>query len=163
MADFRTAIDKVLKNEGGLLDPTPGVNGDETNFGIDEKHFPEIEVEQMTKGQARDFYYGQFWTPMRLFFLSNQEITDQLLDCGVNCGKKTAIKIAQKAYNDLYPQRPLVVDGVMGPKTVLALNELKYPKSYLNALVYHRVRYYLEVLAAKPEKEPNRVGWLNRI
>ncbi len=164
MADFRAAIKKVLKNEGGLVDPSPGRDGnDETNYGIDEHYFPGLEVENLTREQAEDLYYKKYWTPMKLFLLSDQAIAEQILDAGVNCGQGTAIMLAQRAFNDLYPGHALKPDGVMGPITVLAINEQKHTHAYLNVLIYHRVRHYLDVLDAHAEKEENRVGWMNRI
>ncbi len=164
MADFEVAVEKLLKIEGGLDDPSPGRDGnDETNFGIDEHYFPGLEVENLTREQAEDLYYKKYWTPMRLFLLNDQAIAEQILDAGVNCGQGTGIMLAQRAFNDLYPADPLKVDGVMGPHTVMAINEQKYPHAYRNVLVYRRVWHYLEVLAIHPEKESNRVGWMNRI
>jgi lysozyme family protein len=159
MADSKTAIEKLLKKEGGLLRDEDGV----TNFGICSRFNPGIDVEHLTREQAAKWYEEHFWKPMGLALITDQEIADQLLDTGVNCGAETAVRLAQRAYNDLYPIGPLELDGKLGPITAAALNNLHYPRAYRNALTYERVRLYLDILARNPGKEKNRLGWLNRI
>ncbi len=161
MADSNIAIAKLLKVEGGLLKDADGV----TKFGICSKYATGVDVEHLTSEQAEDWYYNNFWLKMRLFLIDDQAVAEQLLDAGVNCGRGTAVRIVQRAYNLLYPAHPLVVDGVMGPFTAMALNDIKpaHKPGLMNAIRHQRVQYYLETLAAHPEKERYRIGWMNRI
>jgi lysozyme family protein len=166
MADFEISFTRTFEREKGFVDPSPGYDGnDETNDGIDERYHPDIEVEDLTFDEKKDIYYRHYWLPARCFVITPQEAADQIFDAAFHCGPNTAVKLAQTAYNVLFPKDPLVIDGVMGPKTALTINALvpKYIKGWLNAMIYVRVCYYLEKLAEKPSKEPNRKGWLNRI
>jgi lysozyme family protein len=159
MSDFKISVTRLLAVEGGIVRDTDGI----TNFGICSKYNPGVDIETLTVKRAEDWYYDHYWLPMHLFSIARQEIADQLLDAGVNCGAETAIMMAQEAYNDLYPANALKVDGSLGAKTALVINALKFPRGYMNALIYHRVKHYLTIIEAHPEKSRDRVGWLNRI
>jgi lysozyme family protein len=159
MAEFKTAVERLLKIEGGLLRDDDGV----TNFGICSKYHPDVDVEKLKPKEAEEIYYKRYWLPMNLYALSNQDVVDQIFDMGAHRGPEGAVKLAQRAYNILYPAHPLKVDGDLGPKTAFALNEMKYPHAWCNAYTFVRIDYYLKRLEKYPQKEPNRVGWLNRI
>jgi len=166
MADFDISFKRTFDRERGFVDPSPGYDGnDETNDGIDERYHPDIEVEDLTFEEKRDIYYRHYWLRCNLVSVDSQEMADMIFDAAFHCGPATSVILAQQAHNLLFPAAPLKTDGILGPKTALALNILarRYLPGYLNALIYCRVKYYLERLAAKPSKEPNRKGWLNRI
>jgi lysozyme family protein len=161
MADSTVAIFKLLEAEGGLLRDGDGI----TKWGICSRFNPGVDVEHMTAVQAANWYFKNRWLAMRLFRVDDQQIAEQLLDAGTHCGMAAAIRIVQRAYNNLYPAHPLAVDGVIGPKTAAAFNAIPggHKPAFLNVIRHQRVRYYLDTLRVHPEKEKNRVGWMNRI
>jgi len=141
VANYKSAIGKVLKSEGGYSnDPDDG--GGETYKGISRRFWPqwlgwtiidalkkeskfpkkpttpnEIEIDVQLQYEVQMFYYEQFWVKIGGDKISNQGIADLLVDSAVNEGIKPAIKRAQ-AITQL-PQT-----GIISPELVTKLNSL---------------------------------------
>lgn len=158
MADFETADRITAVNEGGKA-PDGAV------FGIDPVAHPDINMAALKPDAAADIRYKGYWLPIKGFLLNRQEIANKLYDASVHHGPGEAARIAQNAFNDLYPRNLLAVDGAMGARAVLAINEMPawHVRAYVNTITYERVRFMLEVLAREPAKEPERVGWIRRV
>lgn len=186
MADFDRAILKVLRHEGVEFDragqPVPGrtgyVNhpddhGGETNYGITRK----VALENGYAGSMRDIpytkvldiYRRRYWDDLRGDEIPDQEIAEELFDTGVNCGMRTAKEFLQRTLNVLnvkgtkYPD--LVVDGVIGPRTIGALaNALAVAPWYrlciLRALDSLQCVRYVELAERNRKFESFVPGWL---
>lgn len=92
---FTDAFDRLMGNEGGyvfnLKDP-----GGETNWGISKRSYPNVDIKNLTRVQARDIYYQDFWCAIdgdhRPF-----GVAFQLFDFAVNSSIQTAIRKYQMA------------------------------------------------------------------
>ena len=120
MADFKLAIDKLLKTEGGYVND-PDDNGGETYKGIARKFWPswlgwsiiddykqhdgfptkpftdhETEIDNQLQYEVKMFYYENFWVKVGADNTNNQVIAALIDDSAVNEGIIGAIKRAQE-------------------------------------------------------------------
>jgi hypothetical protein len=78
-------------------------------------------VADLKKEEARIIYRAEYWQALRLDAVLSLFIAAEIFDTAVNMGRTVAIKIVQEALN--YFGEALVVDGLMGMKTLGALNQ----------------------------------------
>lgn len=117
MAKFDKEFDKVILAEGGYVND-PDDAGGETYLGISRKNNPkwvgwevidDIKKKYGTKNitsrlkkdvaltnSAKLLYKQNYWDVLELDDIPSQDIAHQLFDTCVNCGKTTAIRIAQQ-------------------------------------------------------------------
>ncbi len=150
---FLKCIKVVLKNEGGYVN-NPKDPGGETNYGIAKKFYPNLDIKNLTKEQAIDIYYKDYWLPMNLEGILNNELILQVFDFGVNAGRKVSIRMLQRIVKT-------EDDGIIGPKTIKAINESELP--LLDIFKKRRKIFYMNLAARKPELEIFLNGWLRRI
>lgn len=113
MANYKTAISKVLMHEGGYVND-PDDSGGETYKGISRRFHPSwggwvlidelrkktdfpkgITVNPMLNGLVQTFYKVEFWDKLGCEGINEQAIADLLIDSAVNEGISPAIKRAQ--------------------------------------------------------------------
>lgn len=117
MAKFDDEFEKVILAEGGYVNDSDDAGG-ETYLGISRKNNPkwvgwevidDIKKKYGTKGitsrlkkdialtnSAKLLYKQNYWDVLELDDIPSQGIAHQLFDTCVNCGKTTAIRIAQQ-------------------------------------------------------------------
>ena len=153
VATFEAAIGKVLEHEGGYVNH-PADPGGETNFGISKRSYPSVDIKNLTREQAKEIYRNDYWTAM-YDRINNQRIATALFDFGVNAGTFRAVKILQKAINDVI-SGPFVIDGHFGPATLAAVNACDSDK-LLEKFTERRIDYY------KSLNKPMFInGWVKR-
>lgn len=125
--------------------------GGTTKFGIDQRDHPHVDVAHLSVEQAREIYRAGEWSACRCENLKpGWDLA--VFDAAVNIGTGRAIKLLQRALNT-------VVDGFIGPKTVMAANAAS-----LDALGHYvdlREAYYKALPASLRQNFLN--GWLNRL
>ena len=150
---FDKVIEVVLKNEGGYVDHTEDPGG-ETNFGITKANYPMLDIKNLTKEHAKRIYYRDYWLPMNLEGIKNEELVLHLFDFGVNAGIRTAIKKIQR----IVKAEP---DGIIGGQTRGKINDFTgdivrlYKEAWRN--------YYYAIVRKWPDLKVFLQGWLNRI
>jgi lysozyme family protein len=169
MADFKPAFAFVLQHEDATRSGRVTVDaGGRTRFGIAEKFHPELTEEFFT-GPAEDALQEaekiekhDYWDCLRLSEVENQNVANKLFDIAVNMGVRQAAVYSQRALNALLPREAqLVGDGVMGEKTLAAINAAS-PTVYHQLLCELSAAHYLQVTAAHPAQAVNLKGWLKR-
>lgn len=159
---FAFAIAALLRQEGGWNPNDPGGG---SNFGISKRRFPDVDVVRLTKADAVRIYRAVYWDKYGLGRLTDVDVATKLLDMMVNCGEETAIALLQRALNYLLPvDQALVVDGVIGPKTVAAANAMRQRMLVLALRAYHARRYQeiVEAPDVAPYQKASASGWLAR-
>ena len=135
MADYRHAINRVLRTEGGYVND-PDDAGGETYKGISRKNWPNWIGWKIVDAQRTDknfpkllnslsalqdsvisFYKREFWDKVGGDQIASQTIADNLVDSAVNEGVKSAVKRAQGIVG-------LAQNGVISPELVTKLNSL---------------------------------------
>ena len=164
MADFFPAFLKLMGHEGGYVNH-PSDPGGETKYGISKRVFPDEDIPNLTLDRAMELARIHYWNAMNLDQIKDQRVATQLLDGGFNAGPGQAGKWLQRACN-LVSGTELLVDGVIGPKTLEAVNTSRDQTALWYALILQQAKHY-EVLATDEGKDdPDRVfirGWLKRI
>lgn len=162
MSDFKRAIETVIStHEGGFQnradDPgnwTPSGELKGTRWGISAHSFPDEDIEGLTLNRAEEIYrdvWGVFAG------IADQRVLTKVLDLAVNMefgGHGPATTILQRAI--VQCGIPVVVDGILGPKTLTACNNLP-PGQLLSAIVHEAIVHYKAVEAANPGQR----GWFN--
>ena len=148
---FETAIAFVLSEEGGYVND-PNDNGGETNYGISKQAYPDLDIKNLTVGQAEAIYYQDYWLPCRCNELP-VAVACVVLDTAVNMGPRTAIRFLQQALR-------VTVDGIIGPKTLQAAWS-NPPLAYLSDYLSHRANRYLAIALNNNQRRFYR-GWLKR-
>lgn len=107
---FDTAFDRLMGSEGGY---TPGIGdpGGETNWGICKRSYPHINIKTLTRDQAKQIYFADFWSQIGD---AHPAVRFQAFDFAVNSGIQTAIRKLQRAIG-------VADDGHFGPKSKAAL------------------------------------------
>lgn len=160
---FKWAIEFVLCWEGRYVNH-PDDPGGETNFGIAQRGHPEVDIAGLTREKALAIYRADYWDRLGLDEFS-PAIAAVLMDTAVNLGRSGAVKILQRAINDLGARPALAVDGGLGPCTRTALHKATRGRWAALALAQRmlilRAARYAE-LAAEPGLRGFMRGWLNR-
>lgn len=108
---FDDFFDRLIGHEGGY---TAGKNdpGGETKFGISKRSYPDLDIKNLTREDARAIYRKDYWERINAERLYDG-VAFQLFDFAVNSGIETAVR---------YLQRALEVedDGHWGPKSQAA-------------------------------------------
>lgn len=177
MADFKEAIEYVLKREGGLSE-NPNDSGGITHFGISLRFLREVKWENLRKygifgtvdentirnlsiEQAKLIYKGEFWEGNHFDEIESQTLCNYIFDMAVNLGIGQAARIIQRASWALtFTRLYLRDDGIIGPKTIGVINSLG--EELLPILVAIRGEFYRSLVMMKPKEEANLNGWLER-
>ena len=162
MANFLTAFESMIRNEGGYkLHTVAGDRGGMTYAGIarnfhprwpgwsaiDQGEIPETEL-------VRQFYQENFWAAIQGDRIIHQTVARSLFDFAVNAGVTTAVRLAQIVAGT-------TPDGKMGPKTVAALNALD-PEKFVLSFALAKLARYRDIVNKDPTQQKFLLGWVNR-
>jgi len=155
---FEKAVEIILEYEGGLTTDTGGL----TKYGISQRAFPSLDIEKLTKEQAKEIYWRNYWRPIKCGELP-YGLAFFLFDSGINMGKRRAIRLLQTAINKF--KIKIAVDGIIGAQTLTAVNTLAHTghTDSLLALFYlERLKFYTR-LSKRKQYSRYLLGWINRI
>lgn len=113
--NFDQAFEVLVGHEGGYVNH-PNDPGGETKFGISKRSYPGENIPNMTLVRAKDIYQRDYWWKAGCDLVP-ECVKFDLFDTAVNAGPKTAIQMLQRAVG-------VEDDGVIGPKTMLALSSM---------------------------------------
>ena len=57
---FNKIIEKVLEHEGGYVNDPKDLGG-ETKYGITKRFYPDVDIKNLTKEQAKTIYHTDYW------------------------------------------------------------------------------------------------------
>ncbi len=58
--NFEKAMTFIFKWEGGYVNDGNDPGG-ETNFGISKRAYPNLDIKNLTKDEAKQIYYRDYW------------------------------------------------------------------------------------------------------
>jgi lysozyme family protein len=167
---FLRCLRFTLKWEGGISND-PDDRGGLTKWGVTQATYdryrralelPLQSVVKMTEPEMREIYYRFYWQPVKADEFA-YPLALAVFDTGVNMGVGTAVKLLQRAINDLLPQQKWVAaDGKLGEKTLRAAKSLD-PKRLALQLCNRREERYHAIVRANPTQRKFLRGWLNRL
>tara|TARA_B100000579_G_scaffold421809_1_gene423066 strand:- start:2912 stop:3385 length:474 start_codon:yes stop_codon:yes gene_type:complete len=153
MKNFNEIIKQVLEHEGGYVNDPKDLGG-ETKYGITKRFYPDVDIKNLTIEQATEIYKKDYWDKNKVESLP-QNLWHIYFDMCVNMGKRTAVKVLQRAA--VNKGRNIEVDGGLGPMTIGALKGVE-----LDRVRAFRVKYYVDLITARPEQEKFFLGWFRR-
>ena len=162
MADFESCFRAAIRREGGYhLHTVEGDRGGMTYAGIARKFWPQWEgwsyIDQSDippTEQVRTFYRTNFWDKVKGDDIENQKTASTLFDFAINAGVITAIKLAQTVTGS----EP---DGVIGPRSLTALNEAD-GATFAAAYALVKIKRYSEICNRDRSQSKFLLGWVNR-
>ena len=150
---FNRAIEVILKHEGGYVNHKSDPGG-ETNFGISKRSYPEEDIKNLTRKQAKDIYFRDYWQPLRLYMIDNANICLDIFDFSVNSGRSRAVKMAQELAG-------AKEDGVLGGITAGKIN--RYKGDFVHDYKHARIIFYAHLANENPKLKVFLKGWINRV
>jgi Putative secretion activating protein len=113
-----------------------------------------LSKDEELKAQVYKFYKAEFWDVMKLDYINDNIKANEMFIFGVNAGHHNAIKAAQKLVG-------VSVDGVIGEKTIKAINDYDMLAFDLG---YDRLElaYYQSLIEKNPSLVINERGWIRR-
>lgn len=174
MADIYKLASKIFRWEGGYAND-PCDSGGPTMMGVTLATYQEYcrrngkpkpgiaELKKITRTTVVDILRTLYWNPCKGDLIANQSVADLVVDSCWGSGLGY-IKNIQSTIGT-------TADGVVGPKTIAALN--RNPREVHAKLWDARKKYYYSISYKKDPKDPKKVtptknakfyrGWLNRL
>lgn len=158
---FDEAFRRLIGHEGGYStdrrDPGNWTGGKVgvgtlkgTKFGLAANTYPNLDIKNLTLEQAKEIYKKDWWDKLGGHGL-HSAITFQLWDFAINAGRSRAIKELQQAVG-------VTADGMIGPKTIEAVNAQDL-NDVLLSLTAERLKFYTSLDSFKTYGK----GWTNRV
>lgn len=177
-AIFERSFDKTSIHEGGYNANKNGLDkGGETYRGIARNYWPGWKgweiidaakrenksinnlKNKVLDGLVLDFYFDNFWNPLKLPKIDNQEVADELFDTAVNMGLNRSARFLQESLN-LLGER-VTVDGRIGEKTIAAANRVD-ATMLVRLLNIFQGQRYVEIVRGDPTQRAHFRSWLSR-
>ena len=172
MAAFEVAYRFMLANEDKtppeyaiVPDAPPGAHA---ISGINSAAWPLLypliaAIPQSERGPfVEAFYEEHFWSQWYAQ-LTSDEVAKRVFDAAVNVGGGTAVRLLQRAANQLGVGGPIInEDGKWGPKTVDAANTNFERGSLVESFKKVRSDHYKDIVAKNPQDEKYLAAWLVR-
>jgi len=152
--EFNEIIEKVLEHEGGYVNDKDDLGG-ETKYGITKRFYPHLDIKNLTREQAKEIYYQDYWVPSKAKSLP-KELRYPYFDCVVNTGQRRAVKILQQACNNKNTFE-IKEDGLIGAATISACKRLEADR-----FISYRILFYSLLISENPTQEKFWYGWYKR-
>ncbi len=153
---FSRVIEIILEHEGECANH-PDDPGGETCYGISKRSYPDLDIGGLSKEDAIEIYKRDFWDKYGYDRIENDTLAFMLFDQGVLMGPVTAIRMIQAVLRKDLGDSDVEVDGILGDKTINAINLLS-PGGILSAFKARAERHYRSL-----DKPTFLEGWLKRL
>jgi lysozyme family protein len=166
MASLPLAMPYLIKNEGGYTDkPVP------TNWGIEPvdlalylgapvSSISADDIRTLSLATATAIYLEQFWNPMNLNLINDQNVATCIFDTGVNRGISVGAIYAQKICQ-AWGNSKVIMDGKLGPITADGVNRIAR-SAFIRGYEQLVWAGYEAILAHNPQDAIYRDGWERR-
>lgn len=166
MADINKLVPHILKWEGGWSND-PADKGGPTMKGVTiavytayrakkgKKTPTQQDLKNITQEEWTDILKTMYWDRWKADQINSQSIANLLVDWVWASG----------LYGIKYPQKVLGVkdDGIVGPKTLQAINNYPDQKALFNKLWLRRKDHFVSIANSRPANKKFLKGWLNRL
>lgn len=134
MVSFDEAFDRLIGHEGGYVN-NPADPGGETNWGISKRQYPQLDIKNLTRDDAKQIYRRDYWEPVGKFL--DSAVTFQVFDASVNHGISNAIRMLQRAIG-------VADDGYFGSVSLDVYNKMEKNDVLLRFLA-ERLDYFTKL------------------
>lgn len=166
MAKVELLVPKILKWEGGFVNH-PNDKGGATNKGITIGTYtyyrklkglpaPSVnDLKNLSNDEWMDILKTLYWDKWKADNINNQSIANLVVDWLWGSG----------VYGIKYPQQVLAVtaDGIVGPKTLAAINGYPNQKELFQKLWDRRKQHFESIVRNNPSQKVFLKGWMNRL
>lgn len=167
---FYFAFNALVAHEGdyctGKNDP-----GGQTKYGITQRDLTDIyktlglpeDVKHLTSDYAKIYYKAIWWDKYNYNAINSLAMVTKIMDMCVNIGQNQGCVLLQNACNSIGYN--LKVDGVMGDKTIGAVNEISLhdrESDLLDALCEEQKAFYELIITQHPNLISFKSGWIKR-
>ena len=167
---FDYAVNIILDHEGGYTND-PHDPGGETAYGItdyDINSSPKelglpAHLKDLTIDDAKRYYKSEWWDKYGFNDITSLPIATKIFDMAVDMGASEAFKLVQYAL--IHCGEAVVVDSILGLKTIAAINELYLfgcDGVFKEELVMQSTDFYEQIVSEKPMLKEFLPGWLAR-
>jgi lysozyme family protein len=169
---FDACIPFILEHEGSKFTDDPVDPGGATKWGISLRFLLQQDhdfvyhydldgdndvdgddIRLLDRARAIEIYRAKFWAPVFEKVLSLR-IVCKIFDMAVNMGYTQMVKLVQRSVG-------ATVDGVLGPKTLAAINR-EDSAAILFGICNAQAAFYTVLSERKPALKKYIKGWLNR-
>lgn len=161
MANIKNLIPIILKWEGGYAGNIDGkvctMKG--VTLEVFQKYYGKskccADLKKITSEQWGFILKSGYWDKWQADQIKSQSIANLLVDWVWTSG----------IYGIKFPQRLLGLtdDGVVGPKTLAAINSYPNQKELFNKLWKRREQHFIAIANASTNNKKFLKGWLNRL
>lgn len=109
---FDEAFDKLIDHEGGYVND-PRDPGGETKFGISKRQYPNLDIKNLTRDDAKLIYRTDYWERAGCDQI-DPAVAFNIFDAAVNSGIENSVRFMQRACG-------VADDGHVGPVTLNAV------------------------------------------
>lgn len=162
MAIFKSSIFVIDKAEGRDIVNDPNDLGRLSKYGISQRAYPDLDIKNLTFDQAMEVLEKDYWNKYNIGAISNQGVANIVMLITINMSPSSAATIVQKAVNRYFRSDRLVIDGVMGSKTIEAINSCSDPIVFRDCLRLQECQYYYDLVHKLPGQITNLHGWIGR-
>ena len=174
---FQYAWEFLMDLEGwGEDHHVQGDPGGRTIWGISENNHPDMfRNGPPDEKQAQRFVRRVYWNPLRLGEVENPKMAAEILEFAYHTSTPErgrpvlAVRIAQRSVNDVHQRlnKPkIVVDGLIGPQTLGALNDLGTntveSMAWDGRFNLHQLKHYRDGVRGNLSRQFFR-GWSRRV
>lgn len=163
MSRFETAFSIVLGHEGGYSNH-PHDNGGPTNFGVTQETYDDWrrrsrqaprDVRKITPEEVRKIYREGYWDLVRGDALP-PGLDVAVFDYAINSGPGRAVRALQRRLG-------VKVDGIIGPKTLRAIERLYDHPDDLDRVIVGYIDARLAFLRRHEDWPHFKGGWTRRL
>lgn len=161
-------IRNALMREGGFVHH-PSDRGGPTKYGITlatleawrGRKLEAADVAAMPSDEAVAIYKSEYLEKPNFDKIAASDLRELVFDTGINHGRSRASRWLQESVNRCEPDQRLIVDGVIGQKSLAIINRTSPKRLYVEFL---SLRYigFATFVRDNPEQRVFLVGWINR-
>lgn len=155
MNRFEEMIEVIFHHEGGYVNDPDDLGG-ETKYGITKRRYPDLDIKNLSRNYAMMLFNRDFYQAMGIYQIQDDQLALQVLDMGINAGKKTAVKLLQKLLIGI------TVDGFLGPVTETAINKAQMDADLVEAYKAMRIGRYYKISKLRNNQKFLK-GWVKRV
>lgn len=155
---FRDAADFLIDvlEGGGQLTDNPNDAGRLTRWGISQRQYPALDIRNLTREQAIQIYYDDYWVPCYADNLP-RPLALIVFCAWVNIGPRSTAMCLQRAVGTVE------VDGRLGSRTLGAARRFRTELELRARLNREIIDFYTRLSTDKPFHRPNLKGWIGRV
>lgn len=148
----RSILYTIQTWEGEHYHNVPGDPGGGTKFGISQRAYPKLDIENLTLAEAHEIYVRDYWNKIHADSVHDPKIAWKLFDISVNSGVLGAVTVVARAIAKI--DTPL-------DESIALLNNMD-SRVAMDRIMLAQIRRYVTIVSSNATKIKFLLGWLRR-